>query len=200
MHKFTEEEKEFLRAFVPGHSYREIMERFREIFKWDISMVQVAAAINRYKLNTGRSGQFKKGQPAHNKGKKMDPDVYERVKHTMFKKGNIPKNYRPVGSERVTVDGYVEIKYADPNKWMLKHKYIWEQHYGKIPMGHALIFLDGDSTNVDISNLKLVTRNELLIMNRFKIRGETPELMETAANLAKLISQTNIMENGIHER
>lgn len=200
MHKFTEEEKEFLREFVPGHSHREIMERFREIFKWDISMVQVSAAIKRYKLNTGRSGQFKKGQPAHNKGKKMDPDVYERVKHTMFKKGNIPKNYRPVGSERVTVDGYVEIKYADPNKWMLKHKYIWEQQYGKIPMGHALIFLDGDSTNADISNLKLVTRNELLIMNRFKIRGETPELMEIAANLAKLISQTNIMENGIHER
>ena len=28
----------------------------------------------------------------------------------MFKKGNVPANHRPIGSERITVDGFVEIK------------------------------------------------------------------------------------------
>ena len=35
---------------------------------------------------------------------------------TWFKKGHIPANYRPVGSERVNADGYIEVKVADPNK------------------------------------------------------------------------------------
>lgn len=39
------------------------------------------------------------------------------------------------------------------NGWVPMHKYVWEQHNGKIPKGHRIIFLDGDGTNCDLSNL-----------------------------------------------
>lgn len=121
----------------------------------------------------------------------MSPEVYEKAKATMFKKGNIPKNYRPVGSERKTKDGYIEIKVKDPNKWRLKHNVIWEKHYGKITKGNIVMFLDGDKLNTDISNLKLIKRSELLIMNRYHMYGENAEITDAATNLAKLIDTTN---------
>ena len=51
---------------------------------------------------------------------------------------------------------------------------------------HAIIFLDGNSQNVELSNLKLVSRKELLIMNRQKLFGATSELTEAGINIAKL--------------
>jgi hypothetical protein len=35
----------------------------------------------------GKATQFQKGQVPPNKGQKMSKDVYEKVAHTMFKKG-----------------------------------------------------------------------------------------------------------------
>ena len=40
----------------------------------------------------------------------MTPEAIERTKATRFKKGDKPGNHRKVGSERITVDGYIEIK------------------------------------------------------------------------------------------
>lgn len=193
-HKYTDEEKEFLKKYVPGHSYAEIRDAFEERFGWEISITQVKTSIKRYGLNTGRKGYFKKGQTAHNKGKKMPPDVYDKAKATMFQKGNVPQNYRPVGSERVNVDGYIEIKVADPRKWRLKHNVVWEQKNGEIPKGHIVLFLDGNKLNTDISNLKLIKRSELLIMNRYRMYGENAEITDAATNLAKLIDTTNAVK------
>ena len=56
-------------------------------------------------------------------GLKSSPEKYRRAAEKVvsnpnhiasrFKKGNVPKCHRPVGSERVNVDGYVEVKVAD---------------------------------------------------------------------------------------
>jgi hypothetical protein len=35
-------------------------------------------------------GRFIKGCTPLNKGKKIDPELYDRIKHTMFKKGRVP--------------------------------------------------------------------------------------------------------------
>ncbi|MDD3686448.1 MAG: HNH endonuclease signature motif containing protein [Bacteroidales bacterium] len=116
------------------------------------------------KLATSRT-QFKKGLTPANKGKKMDPEVRERVKHTFFKPGQIPKNYRPVGSERITVDGYIEVKIKDPRTWAQKHRVIWEKHNGKIPKGYNVQFRDGNRQNVALENLYLISRNEQINQN-----------------------------------
>lgn len=106
------------------------------------------------------ASQFKKGHISFNKGKKMPPEIYEKAKATMFKKGNIPHNYKPVGSERVNVDGYVEIKVGDPNRWRLKHRVIWEEANGEIPEGYNVQFKNGNSTDVRLDNLYLISKAE----------------------------------------
>lgn len=193
-HIYTEEEKQFLAKVVPGRSYAEIRDEFIKEFGWEISAGQIKGCLKRYGLNTGRNGQFPKGHVPLNKGKKMSPEVYEKCKDTMFKKGQMPVNRRPVGSERVTVDGYIEIKVAEPRKWRLKHRVVWEQHNGPLPKYDAIIFLDGNSLNTDISNLKHVTRKELLLMNQNHLFSKDAELTIAGVNLAKLINKTKEAE------
>ena len=187
-HRYTDEEKQFFAEYVPGHSYREIQQEFIKRFGWKITLSKVKGNIKRYGLNTGRKGCFPKGHVPQNKGKKMPPDVYEKCKGTMFKKGNIPPNHRPVGSERLSKDGYIEIKIAEPNKWQLKHRYIWEQVNGEIPAGHIVVFRDNDRTNVVMSNLMLITRKDNAIINHMGLSGTIDETKDLAVSYAKLVS------------
>ena len=112
----------------------------------------------------------------------MSQEGQNNSRRTCFKKGNKPHNHRPVGSERITIDGYVKIKVAEPNKWELKARVIYENKYGKIPVEHKLIYLDGNKQNLELSNLKVVSSAEELIMNNNKLRYDKKELQNEGTN------------------
>lgn len=118
--KWTEEQKRIVMEMYPDHCASEIA----KIVGKSVSGVYNQARAMGLKSSEekikelGRIGakhpksiasRFSKGHIPQNKGKRMSPEVYEKVKGTMFKKGQDPINHRPVGSERVNVDGYVEI-------------------------------------------------------------------------------------------
>lgn len=107
-----------------------------------------------------KASQFKKGSTPANKGKKMRPEVYEKCARTMFRKGHAPVNHRTVGSERVNVEGYVEVKVAEPNKWRLKHRVVWEAAYGEIPGGYNIQFRNGNRQDLRLENLYMISRAE----------------------------------------
>ena len=196
-HFFTQEEKQFLIAYVPGHSYKEIQQEFIDRFEWDITVRQVKNAINRYGLKTGRTGRFEKGLIPANKGQKMSPETYEKCKGTMFQKGNVPINHRPVGSERITKDGYIEVKIEEPNKWRLKHLIIWEEANGPVPPKHCIFFMDNDRTNVTLDNLRVIPRSQLLIMNgRRGFSGHDKDSNEVALTAAQLTEKINQIKRG----
>jgi len=113
----------------------------------------------------GVAYRYPKGHIPANKGKKMLDKIYEKCKGTMFEKGHIPENYRPVGSERTNKYGYIEIKVADKNRWQQKHRHVWEQHNGTIPKGSNIQFKDGNRQNCDISNLYIISRSEQIHNN-----------------------------------
>jgi len=163
--RYTAEEKAFLRSFIPGHFSYEVQRAFEEKFGHYITYAQIKCFKGNNKIRSGIDTRFKKGTVPPNKGKKMSAEQYAKSSRTMFKKGGIPQNYRPVGSERVNVDGYIEIKVADPSKWELKHRVVWEESNGKIPAGMNLIFKDNNPLNVKLDNLMLVTRAENMIIN-----------------------------------
>ena len=187
LHKWSKEELEYLKEVAPGHSYEEIFKLMNDKFEYQFSLEQIKGTMSRYKIKNGLGGHFKKGSTPWNKGLKG----YMGANKTSFKKGNIPINHKAIGSERITRDGYIEIKVAEPNKWQLKHRYVWEQHYGEIPKGCNIIFLDKDTTNTDIENLACVSREELLIINNNKLIKDDVELAKAGVNLSKLIASIN---------
>lgn len=195
MHRYSEEQKEFIITNNYGKYSKELAEMFNQHFNTNITAKEIAYFRRNNKLNSGLTGQFKKGNVPHNKDKKqveyMSQEAIEKTKETRFKKGNKPKNYRPVGSERITKDGYTEVKVADPNKWETKNKIIYKQYFGDIPEGHKIIYADGNKLNNDINNLILVSDNEELIMNRYRLRTENIELTKTGYLIAKVIDKTN---------
>lgn len=199
MHKWTQHELDYLKLISWQRSRKDIARMFNNHFKSDIPLSAIVATMKRNNIQTGRTGCFSKGHIPHNKGQKMSPEVYEKAKTTMFKKGNIPPNYRPVGSERITKDGYVEIKIADPNKWELKQRYIYSQHHGEISKDDIVIFLDGDKSNFSINNLKLITRKENLYINQNRLRFNDRDVTDTTTNIAKLAIKTREMEKSKDE-
>ena len=144
---YTIAEREFLKRYIPGHFSYEIQSAFEERFGRCLTYAQIKSFKGNNKIRSGVNTTFKKKHVPANKGKQMSAEQYAKCKGTMFKKGHSPQNYRPVGSERVNVDGYIEIKVKDPNKWNLKHRLIWEEHNGEIPQGKLVIFRDNNPLN-----------------------------------------------------
>lgn len=138
----------------------------------------------RLKLDSGLKGYFTKGHEPENKGKKRIS--YPGMEETQFKKGNRPVNFRPVGSERVNVYGYVEIKIADPRTWRLKHQVVYEQHNGPIPKKHAVIFGDGNNRNFEPTNLILVSRKQLVRLNQHHLIQNNADLTRVGVIIADI--------------
>lgn len=199
-HYYSEEEDNFLIDNVKGISLKELREQFNKKFGYNLSESAIANRKNKLGLSSGiKGGQFQKGFVPFNKGKKqkdyMSEEAINKTKNTRFQKGNIPHNHRPVGSERTTIDGYIEVKVAEPNKWKTKAVVIYEEEYGKIPKGHKVIYLDGNRQNLDISNLKVISSAEELIMNSNNLRYDNKELTESGCIVAKIIDRRRKLKN-----
>lgn len=113
----------------------------------------------------GKEHRFKPGHAAWNKG--INFDSGGRSAETRFKKGLVPANYKPVGSTRINVEGYTEIKVAEGmHQWRLLHRENWKKEHGEYPpKGMALVFRDGNKQNCSIENLELLTRRQLMARN-----------------------------------
>lgn len=184
-HKWTNEEKEYLASIVKGSTYKEITKQMNDKFEYNFSEEQIKGMMYRNKLTTGTGGYFKKGSTPWNKGLKG----YMGANKTSFKKGTIPPNQVPIGTESITKGGYIKVKVGEPNKWKLKQRYIYEQHYGEIPKDCNVIFADKNIRNFDINNLILVSKAEMLILNNNKLIFEDKELTKVGVNIAKVIDK-----------
>ena len=110
------------------------------------------------------------------------------------KKGNRPPNYVPVGTINYTTDGYPKEKIGEPNQWVLKHRKVWEEHHGPIPKGHSIVFLDGDRTNYDITNLACLSKNEIARMNQNHLFTSNADLTKSGIGLTKLTNKIREVE------
>lgn len=201
LHIWSDEEKEYLKKITPGHHYKEIQELMIKRFNIDFTMEQIKGIIARCKLNTGFTGQFAKEHTPFNKGKNgkeyLTEEALEGMKKTQFKTGQSPVNWKPTGSERVTVDGYTEIKIAEPNKWRLKQQVIYEKYNNKVPKGYVVIFGDSDKSNLNIDNLILVSRKQLLTLNRKNLIANDADLTRTGIIIADIYNKNSERKRNI---
>ncbi len=187
MHKFTNDQRRFIEENAKGISNKKITEMVNEKFNITLSIQQVKGFKHNNKISSGLTGYFPKGHVSSNpikKGQRLNPK-------TEFKKGDRPKNYMPVGSERINTLGYKDVKVADPNKWRGKHIILWEGINGPLRKGFKLIFLDGNKSNISIENLAMVSNAEMLNLNRLDLIKNDRELTKTGILLTKVILKTN---------
>ena len=193
--EFPEEIAKYIREKYYGIGPTEMTQILNRTFGTNYTKNQLRAYYKNHALNSGLDGRFQKGHIPDNKGVKgvWDP----RCEKTWFKPGHVPVNAAEVGEERYRPkDGYVWIKVGQPNRWRMKQLVVWEQTYGKIPKGKCLIFLDGNTQNTDLSNLRLVDRSTNLILNGRNLRSDSPEYTEAGIGVAELIRKTNQLKRG----
>ncbi|NNM70205.1 MAG: HNH endonuclease [Gallionella sp.] len=115
----------------------------------------------------GKSYQFSKGHIPVNKGVKGIS--YPGTEATQFKKGEKPHTWRPIGSERLSKEGYLQVKLKDTgvsrHDYVPVHHLVWELHRGAIPKGHRIAFKDGDKTHITFENLEAVSIAEMMRRN-----------------------------------
>lgn len=103
----------------------------------------------------------------------------------------------PIGSEH-RYGGYTMIKVDDKatgtkkdrrsykENWRPKHVWVWEQHNGKLPPKHQIIFLDGNHENFKPENLMAIPLQYVMMMNRNGWIKGNAELTKTAVKLCQL--------------
>lgn len=184
----TSEQHKYLESIVEGRLCEEITEMLNKKFNLALTSRQIAVYKKNHGLKSNVDMSFKKSHEPINKGTKGLYNVGGNK--TSFKKGQRPKNYKAIGTERIDRDGYTLVKVRDDGpwheRWRHKHKVVWEKAHGKIPDGYVLIFLDGNKQNIDLSNLHLITIAQNLMLNRNKWRYESAEATKVGINLANL--------------
>lgn len=195
---YSAEEMEWLeanRGMVISDYHAAFCARFARA---DASLVNLHALRKRKGWRTGRTGQFAPGQTPPNKGKAMPFNANSAA--TRFKPGSRSgralERYKPIGTERMTKDGYLQRKMHDglpmQSRWQLVQRVEWEAANGPIPDGYALKCLNGDKLDTAPSNWEPVPRGVLALLNEGRHRkrlaydAAEPSLKPTVMLVAKL--------------
>lgn len=188
---YSQEEDSWLIANRPFYIIPELTKEYNRIFGKKRTVNAIGARCERLGVYSNLDLKSRKGYKIWHDGMSED----ERKSHyteeswnrSRFKPGvAVNKRYR-VGDEVVKGNGkrnkkYIYVKISEdptisPDKqWMPKQRYIWEQTYGLIPEGYAIIFLDGDYKNCNLNNLACVPNGYLGAMNSRKWMTDDPEL------------------------
>lgn len=136
--------------------------------------------------------QFKKCMQPWNKGKPGATGHHPNTKATQFKKGATPRNTLPLGSLRMTKDGYMERKEA--RGWVAVHRLVWERAHGPIPKGHIVRFKTGMKTAIEaevtLERLECITRAENANRNSFRRFGpEMAQLYQLKGAIARQLNR-----------
>lgn len=176
-------------------------EQLFEQFDIQYTPEQIKQYYARNGLNSGLTGYFKKGHCPY----RPKPGVHAQgCEKTWFKPGQTPHNIKPIGYERTTRDGYIEVKIrmrksrpGSNDNFAPKHRIIWEREHGPLPPGYVIIFKDGNRQNLDPDNLAAVTKQERLDMNRHDLFSSDPQATETGILLARLRTTASQKEKEI---
>lgn len=127
------------------------------------------------------AGSFLPGKPAWNKGMK---GISLGGEAGWFKPGHragrAEELYQPIGTERISRDGYRQRKVNDDmplhKRWRGVHLIEWEAVNGPLPEGRVITFRNGDKTDCRLENLVCIHRREL--MQRNTVHNYPPELRQ----------------------
>lgn len=149
----------------------------------------------------GQATQFRAGQKPWNAGTHYVAGG--RSAETRFKKGEMSgaaqHNYVPIGTLRISKDGYLERKLTDDpslypaRRWQFVHRLVWEAANGPIPSGSMVIFRKGRFTNqadlLTADRLECITRAENVRRN--SLWSQHPEMARLHQLKGQITRQVN---------
>lgn len=148
------------------------------------------------------ASQIKPGATPWNKGIKGSTGLHDNCRRTQFKKGRPAaeaRNYVPIGSHRISKDGYLEQKVTDDpgiypaRRWIAVHRLVWERENGPIPQGRIVVYRPGMKTTVleeiTVDRLDCITRAENAQRNH--PRSKSPELAKLVQLKGAITRQVN---------
>lgn len=185
-------------------------QRFR---RDDVSVSNFHALCKRKGWMTGRTGRIEPGNIPMNKGKLCEPGKggrHPKARATQFRAGErrgvAVRLYKPIGTERVSKDGYIERKIHDgmplQSRWRAVHLLRWEAINGPLPAGHALKCLNGDKADTEPSNWEALPRAVLARLNGGRHRrtlaydDAAPEVKPAVMVMAKLKHAVQVAREG----
>lgn len=134
-----------------------------------------------------------------------------RSAETRFKKGRKPeesRNYVPIGSLRVSKDGYLEQKMTDDpsmypaRRWTPVARLVWERERGPIPPQHMVVFRPGKFTakfeEITVDRLECISRAENARRNH--PRSKSPELAALVQLKGAITRQVNRITREAEQR
>ena len=150
----------------------------------------------------GRATRFQPGLAPENKGLRRPGYAPGEMARTQFKPGRAAcesANYVPIGSLRLSKDGYLERKVTDDRsiaparRWVAEHRLVWQATHGQIPGGCAIAFRAGqftaDLTLITVDRLECVTRAELMRRNTIHRYPEpVKQVMRLRGRLSRAIA------------
>lgn len=200
----------YFREIVPGRSEAEIAELFEARFGIRLTPGRIGNRKTRLGVRSGTvGGRFEPGHASANKGMTWDemgmsPEAQARSRSTCFKPGGEPPNGAsvPVGTERLSKEGYVEVKvkrFSDrpgANKcWRMKHHLVWEEANGRpVPPSSMIVFADRDKGNLDPENLVCVPRAEWATIRKLGLAYRDRDGLEAAMLTARLVQKARELE------
>ena len=139
----------------------------------------------------GRAVQFKKGHQSWNKGLR---GMCMGGIQTQFKPGHIPHTIKPIGTERISQDGYLQRKVTNEGAarfhYKFVHRIVWEEANGPIPTTHYVTFKNGNRLDVRLENLELISRAEHAARNSImRYPKEIRDVMRMKGRLTKAIKK-----------
>lgn len=199
---WSREDDRRLRGFYPNTPTGEVARRLQRtvaaiygragklgLNKSPAYLASPAACRLRRGDHVGARFRFQKGHVPANRGLRRPGWGPGRMRETQFKAGQRGSRWVPIGSTKL-VDGYQYTKVRDirstkggrgfvpwTRNWTATHILLWEKARGPVPARHALVFKNGDRTDIRLENLELVHRRVLMARN-------------TVHNLPKPLAQT----------
>lgn len=163
---------ELMAREVPGRGLAHAIDAFEDEFGIRLRRAQAKAWAQSHGVRSGvPGGRFTRGQASWNRGRRAEeycsPEALARSRRTQFPKGHVGARAAaiPVGSERVTACGVVEVKVRERSPkgpctngcWVSKARVVWERAHGRaFPERSKAVFADGDNRNFDPGNVVAV--------------------------------------------
>ena len=182
-HRFTEEEKNFLRDNINRFTYPQLADAFNAEFGTSLTHGNISdVCIKRLDLKRNKPHTFPKGKREFN-AVPIGTEMFDGA--TLWLK--IDDAYH---------EGTSVSKGADSN-WARKSTWVYEQKHGKIAEGFLIVHLDMDKFNCSPENLYCVSRKVNFMMAKNGWYKQDSELTLTAIKWCELFYATKNMHLGM---